>query len=75
VGIATSGTIVTATITGSSSSGSTSLVSTVISSPTLTTVTAPGPTQSGIAADCNEYYVAQCMLFPQPLSIPRTKHS
>ncbi|KAH8696451.1 hypothetical protein BGW36DRAFT_297138 [Talaromyces proteolyticus] len=42
---------------GVSSSGTTAT-----SGPSSTEVVPPGPTQSGIPANCNEYYIAQCKL-------------
>jgi hypothetical protein len=42
---------------GVSSSGTTTT-----SSPTSTEIVPPGPTQSGIPANCNEYYIAKCKL-------------
>lgn len=55
VGVTTSSTTATATTTTSST--------TATSTSTSAAVTPPAPTQSGIPANCNEYYVAQCTLY------------
>ncbi|KAF2994019.1 hypothetical protein E8E14_001179 [Neopestalotiopsis sp. 37M] len=44
---------------GSSSASITSSITAVSSTTTASFVTAPGPTQTGIPANCNAYYVAQ----------------
>lgn len=60
VGTATS--ISTSTTAPAITTTSTFLSSTVTSSTTSSSVTPPAPVQSGIAANCNEYYIAQCTL-------------
>lgn len=52
-------------VTGVSTTASPSTItpSSTTSVSTDSSVTAPGPTQTGIAANCNKYYIAQCELY------------